>query len=187
MSDQSVADRTLATLTGAIWPEADIRYCLLDVEVAEGKGRIISTIGVEADSLKYDDASWHSGGQFPEDLSSSAAATHAGMFLAWAILNGLGSEVHAGGPALRDRTATPGAYFLHQCDGKLTDEDLTPLGQAFAAAYFSLEDGQYIHDYVELLCSEHATPYHAADTWATYAVIEHRIAERYKAFASTVR
>ena len=33
---------------------------------------------------KYDDASWHYGGDFPKDLPIEAGATHTGMFLALA-------------------------------------------------------------------------------------------------------
>ena len=44
--------------------------------------------------MKYDDASWHSGGDFPADLPSEAGATHTGMFLAWALLSGLGGSLH---------------------------------------------------------------------------------------------
>jgi len=40
--------------------------------------------------MKYDDASWHYGGDFPDDLPDEAGATHTGMFLAWALLSGLG-------------------------------------------------------------------------------------------------
>jgi hypothetical protein len=36
--------------------------------------------------MKYDDASWHFGGEFPKDLPEEAAATHTGMFVAWAFL-----------------------------------------------------------------------------------------------------
>src|SRR6266404_3538306 len=36
--------------------------------------------------MKYDDASWHYGGDFPEDLPREAGATHTGMFVAWALL-----------------------------------------------------------------------------------------------------
>jgi len=77
--------------------------------------------------MKYDDASWHSGGEFPKHLPPEAGATHSGMFLAWALLSGLAGELHLedspeGIKALRERTITPGAFFLRFCDGKLTDE-----------------------------------------------------------------
>lgn len=39
--------------------------------------------------MKYDDASWHVGGDFPKELPPEAGATHIGMFAAWCMLNGL--------------------------------------------------------------------------------------------------
>ena len=36
--------------------------------------------------MKYDDAGWHVGGDFPDDLPPEAGATHIGMFAAWCML-----------------------------------------------------------------------------------------------------
>src|SRR5688572_23363485 len=41
---------------------------------------------------KYDDADWHYGGDFPEDVPEQAGATHMGMFVAWAWSAGLAGE-----------------------------------------------------------------------------------------------
>ncbi|MDN3694377.1 hypothetical protein QWZ06_19865 [Chryseobacterium tructae] len=41
---------------------------------------------------KYDDASWHYGGEFPEGLPQKNGATHTGMFLNWCINNDLISD-----------------------------------------------------------------------------------------------
>jgi len=38
---------------------------------------------------KYDDASWHYGGNYPVGLPTKNGATHIGMFLAWCIENDL--------------------------------------------------------------------------------------------------
>ena len=40
-------------------------------------------------------------------------------------------------------------YLFKRCDGKLTDEDLTEAGRAFAAAYYG-EDGLYFDDFIGL-------------------------------------
>ena len=45
--------------------------------------------------MKYDDASWHYGGKFPKNLPPEAGATHTGMFVAWALLNGLAGELYS--------------------------------------------------------------------------------------------
>ena len=42
----------------------------------------------------YDDATWHHGDHFPRDLPPEAAATHSGLFLAWALFTGLGGDHH---------------------------------------------------------------------------------------------
>ena len=42
--------------------------------------------------MKYDEASWHYGGDFPADLPASAGATHIGLFLAWMLIKGFASE-----------------------------------------------------------------------------------------------
>ena len=123
--------------------------------------------------MKYDDASWHYGGEFPADLPESAGATHTGMFLAWALLNGLAGELHLEDfsedfESLKDRSVTPGEYFLRNCDGKFTDEDLNELGNRFASDYFNFKAGSYLSDYEELLGDGCETLYHIPDTWNTF-------------------
>lgn len=56
--------------------------------------------------MKYDDMSWHSDGDFPEDLA-----------------------------AVRERKITGRDFLIRNCDGKLTDEDLNDQGNTFAAKY----------------------------------------------------
>ncbi|WP_369936420.1 hypothetical protein [Xanthomonas tesorieronis] len=140
--------------------------------------------------MKYDDASWHSGGEFPKDLPSEAGATHSGMFVAWALLSGLAGELHledfpASIPRLTDRSITPGAFFLAVCDGKFTDEDLSDDGNAFAEHYFDFDKGQYLADYEAAL--GHGIPagpngiYYIADTWDNFdklrPVLDRRLEE----------
>jgi hypothetical protein len=124
-------------------------------------------------AMKYDDATWHSGGTFPDDLPAEAGATHTGMFVAWALLSGLSGDIHIVDfpddvPSLRDRSITPGAFFLASCDGKLTSEDLNDEGNAFAASYFGLEKGGYLADYEAALGRNLPTLYHVSDTWENY-------------------
>ena len=127
--------------------------------------------------MKYDDASWHYGGDFPVDLPDEAGATHAGMFVAWALLTGLAGNIHItdypGDIAqLQDRSTTPGAFFLSACDGKFTNEDLSEEGNAFAASYFNFESGDYLADYERTLGQGlPAGPnslYYVADTWDNF-------------------
>ena len=135
--------------------------------------------------MKYDDATWHSGDEFPADLPAEAAATHAGIFLAWALLSGLGGEHHVVDSAeelehLLARKQTPGQYFLAVCDGKLTDEDLNAEGNAFAKAYYQQDGASFIADYQEYLAKGLPTEYHVADSWTNFdklqPVLDRRLA-----------
>ena len=133
--------------------------------------------------MKYDDASWHYGGQFPKDLPNEAGATHTGMFVAWALLTGLAGEIHTeeipeGLEKLRSRSVTPGQFFLEACDGKFTDEDLNDEGNAFAQEYFDFDRGAYMNDYDQLLAKGLPSQYHVQDTWTNFDKLRHVLDKR---------
>jgi len=137
--------------------------------------------------MKYDDASWHAGGQFPADLAPEAGATHIAMFVAWCVLHGLAGELHTDDLAddlalLQARELTPGQWLLRACDGKFTDEDLNDDGNAFTAAYFEAEDMPYVSDYQDALSGERDSIYRVPDTWASYDTLAPFIAARYAAW-----
>jgi hypothetical protein len=141
--------------------------------------------------MKYDDASWHSGGDFPKDLPAEAGATHTGIFLAWALLSGLAGELHESElveelEELRRREVTPGAFFLRTCDGKLTDEDLSTEGNEFAQDYFDFENGQYLDDYDSVLSSGLPSQYHVPDSWESFDRIRPILDERLSQWRSSV-
>jgi len=54
------------------------------------------------------------------------------------------------------------------CDGKFIDENLNDQGNAFAAAYFDLENGSYLADYESVLGSDLPSLYHVPDTWQSF-------------------
>ena len=133
--------------------------------------------------MKYDDASWHYGGDFPSDLPPEAGATHTGMFVAWAMLVGLAGELHTTEfpedlEKLRTRARTPGAFFLAACDGKFTDADLNDEGNAFAQVYF--DKGSYLKDYDRVLTKDLPSEYHVRDTWANFDTIRPVLDKRLK-------
>ena len=137
--------------------------------------------------MKYDDASWHSGGEFPQDLPPEAGATHTGMFLAWAFLAGFVGDIHIEDSRedlarLRERRITPGRFFLSICDGKFVDDDLNDEGNAFAAFYFDFEKGSYMEDYEAAFGADVPTLYHVADSWANFDRIAPVIGERFAAW-----
>jgi len=132
--------------------------------------------------MKYDDASWHYGGDFPQDLPNEAGATHIGMFLAWALLTDLGGELHVDDcpgelAELKAREVTPGQYFIAACDEKLTDEDLSEEGNAFAQSYY---DGEYISDYIGVVAKDMDAVYRAEDTWDNFDLLKPVIDKRFE-------
>ncbi|MGO8933516.1 MAG: hypothetical protein ACLPLZ_08095 [Terracidiphilus sp.] len=136
--------------------------------------------------MKYDDASWHYGGNFPKDLPATAGATHTGMFVAWALLSGFAGDIYIRDfpneiPKLLSRSVTPGEFFLESCDGKFTDDDLSDEGNEFAQAYFDFQKGKYLADYELTLGAGLADLYHVRDTWENFdrlkPVLDRRHAE----------
>ncbi len=134
--------------------------------------------------MKYDDASWHYGGDFPKDLPPEAGATHTGMFVVWCLLSGLAGDIHVADfpddiPKLTARSITPGAFFLNSCDGKFTDEDLNDEGNAFTKTYFDFKTGKYLSDYCAALGISIHKIYYAADTWKSFDLLKPVLDRRY--------
>jgi hypothetical protein len=126
--------------------------------------------------MKYDDMSWHHGGEYPADLPDDAAATHTGMFVAWAMLTGFAGACHLQEPQeglvmLRQRIITPGVFFIRACDGKFTDEDVNEEGNAFTSSYFRFDAGSYLQDYEVHLVGNLPSLYQVADTWDNFEIL----------------
>jgi hypothetical protein len=51
-------------------------------------------MGFREESGYLDEIVWHTNGDYPAGLPREAAATHMGMFLAWAVFNKLASTRH---------------------------------------------------------------------------------------------
>ncbi|MFC8921102.1 hypothetical protein [Cellulosimicrobium sp. NPDC057127] len=134
----------------------------------------------------FDDATWHSSEDgYPTDLGPEAAATHVGVFLAWAVLSGHASaslerDAADGVAALRERATTGGRFVLDACDGRLDADALDDDAAAFAAAYYTGGDdedeeaGLYLEDYVDAVSPGEGDPtdvYRVPDTWDTYELV----------------
>ena len=101
--------------------------------------------------MKYDDASWHSGGNFPKDSPAEYGATHIALFLRWCFYKGWIGEIHRSNEPEDTQRVIEGKlpavdYFLKYCDGKFTNEDLDERGNAFAQEYYG-DEGLYLDDY----------------------------------------
>ncbi len=104
--------------------------------------------------MKYDDASWHSGGEgFPDTSPDEFGGTHIALFLKWCFVQGWASDFHIHeAPEDVQKVISgelPATDFLFKhCDGKLTNEDLNATGNAFAKKYYG-DDGLFFKDYVD--------------------------------------
>ncbi len=139
--------------------------------------------------MKHDDASWHYGGRFPEDLPREAGGTHIGMFLAWAIINHLENEMHLDQSqedlvAVRERRMTGRTFLFKVCDEKFCDDDLSDKGNAFAQWYYI---DRYWDDYLDTffpdiwaIYNTAGTVYHVADTWENFDKLAPLITTRYE-------
>jgi hypothetical protein len=130
--------------------------------------------------MKYDDASWHYGGDFPADLPASAGAIHIANFVVWATLNGLGADEAEDVDTLRARTTTPTEWFIRNCDEKFINEDLSPDGNDFARHYYQDQGARgYLADYDKTF-SLVGGAYRAPHTWESYDAIAPVIASRWE-------
>ncbi|WP_151742696.1 MULTISPECIES: hypothetical protein [unclassified Acinetobacter] len=136
--------------------------------------------------MKYDDASWHYGGDFPVDLPQEAGATHIGMFLTWMLLHNFASEelIEYSQDAiehLKTKKITGAHFLINELDEKLTDNDFSEEGNAFALAYYEglNNDSRYNDDYLLSFSVDTNNVYRVADTWENYDKLASHIDARY--------
>ena len=131
--------------------------------------------------MKYDDASWHYGGDFPSGLPESAGATHMGMFIVWLFLAGLSNkEDPIDLDSLISRKQTPGEFVMSELDEKFVDLFLSEEGNAFAQVYYASDRAKYIFDYEMTIAKNLPTVYHVKDTWQNYDLLKPVIDKRYE-------
>ncbi|MFY7813783.1 MAG: hypothetical protein ACOVRK_01210 [Chryseobacterium taeanense] len=147
---------------------------------------------------KYDDASWHYGGDFPEGLAEKNGATHTGMFINWCIGNGLASkelleDSQEEIERLKRREITGAEFVMYAMDGKFSEYDLNAMGNAFAEDYYKDETdfgnkfSSFADDYVNLFDTkaeendyEYETFYHIEDTYENYDLMKQIIDYRFE-------
>lgn len=125
--------------------------------------------------MSYDRADFdYSSEQQP--LPKGHAATHIGMFLAWAVVNGLENDWHRQRSAallerLRKREITGRQFFESACGDRFSERDLNPEGNSFAEYYYIDEAGHrglYFEDYKKTLAARQPSFWHVQDTWENY-------------------
>jgi hypothetical protein len=130
-----------------------------------------------------------------QPLPKGHAATHIGMFLAWAIFNDLENDFHRQHSAelltrLRRRKITGRQFFEAACKEQFAEKDLNPQGNEFAEYYYrdaAGERGAYFADYKKVLAKGLPSFWHVSDTWENYDKIASVITRRYEEWKSPPR
>jgi hypothetical protein len=145
--------------------------------------------------MKYDDSEYYFL-NFETELDNHAANTHIGMYLAWAVLAGLGrgDGEDVGAPdvlaALKARTTTGADVLSDLCDGKLFDSEFNPEGNAFTQAYY--EKG-FDDDYARVFADQIPNTGHPADdacsvpnSWANFDKLKPVLDRRFQQWKAGV-
>ena len=123
-----------------------------------------------------------------DPLPEGHAATHIGMFLAWAASQRLLNDFHEQNSAellgkMRNRQMTGRQFFAAACKEQFAEKDLNVEGNAFAEYYYRNEAGEkgpYFDDYRKALAKGLPSFWHVADTWENFDAIAPLITKRYE-------
>lgn len=123
-----------------------------------------------------------------DPLPKGHAATHIGMFLAWASVHGLLNDFHFEHSKellqkLSAREITGRQFFEAACREQFGEKDLNVEGNAFAEHYYrnaAGEKGVYFADYRKVLAPSLPSFWHVADTWENFDKIASVITRRYE-------
>ena len=123
-----------------------------------------------------------------QPLPKGHAATHIGMFLAWAAFNRLLNEYHEQHSTelvgrLRRRQITGRQFFEGACKEQFAEKDLNVEGNSFAEHYYrdtAGKRGAYFADYKKVLAAGLPSFWHVADTWENFEKIAPVITRRYE-------
>lgn len=138
----------------------------------------------------YDKGKFHDDSVASERLPRDRADTHLVFFLRWLIEHDLMSEEFNSGSAGRalakyQRGRRSVFWLFRWWDRVLASDMLSEQGNAFAGAYFSYENGEFLTDYEELLAGSQPSTFHVQYTEANYALLASRIDERWASFRAS--
>jgi hypothetical protein len=130
-----------------------------------------------------------------ERLPKGHAATHIGLFLAWAANQRLLNDFHEQHCAelvakLRGRQITGRQFFEAACKEQFGEKDLNVEGNAFAEHYYrdsAGDRGAYFADYKQTLSGKLPSFWHVADTWENFDKLAPVITRRYEEWKSPPR
>ncbi len=135
--------------------------------------------------MKYDDASWHYDGSFPDDLPPERGATHMGMFMVWTIDNDLVSDfvkedLKEQLEKIKQRKLTGSKFIMEECDEKLFADLFNDVGNEFAEDYY---ESDYFNDYCDILgdtIGEDDDVYLIEDNWGNYDTVKQALDKKFK-------
>jgi hypothetical protein len=116
------------------------------------------------------------------------------MFLAWMLMNNLASEeleedAESELAQLKARTLTGAQFLMTVLDEKLTDQEFSETGNAFAVAYYEglNNDSRYVDDYLQTFGVSIKTLYSVEDSWAHYDQLSAAMDARFAAWNAAGR
>ncbi len=119
---------------------------------------------------KYDDASWHYGGNFSANLPIESSITHMAMYWAWVILSGLCNN-----NKLREKieyefkagSVSPRTCFTQANGEKLTNSNFSEEGKSFTKYYY---EKYYYADYANTVAGN-IEIYEVPDSWENLSLL----------------
>jgi hypothetical protein len=144
--------------------------------------------------MSYDRAD-HDYSSEDDPLPKGHAATHIGIFLAWAASHDLINDFHEQHSReslakLRRREITGRQFFEAVCKEQFAEKDLNVEGNAFASHYYRSEAGErgaYFADYKKTLAARLPSFWHVADTWENYEKMAALISRRFEEWKNPPR
>lgn len=123
--------------------------------------------------MLYESTEMHTRHGWPPELPRSAAGTHLGMFVGWALTGGLGqwrwiAANQATLDAFARREITPGVWFTENIGGRFTSDMLSREGAGFTDAYCYEDTRCFLDDYLSTWPENYPSLVHAPDSWDAY-------------------
>ena len=149
----------------------------------------IFTLPVSSLSMeKYDDAEYHFSEkilkEYGEEFSIKQSYVHGGMYLKWALDNGLTGgesiEFFSQKLELLKSREIKGSELLEDMDGVLDSLCLNDEGQRFTKWYFGVEKNSYFEDFEKTLSKDLSDYLLVEDTWENFDLISKVISNRYE-------
>ena len=131
----------------------------------------------------YENVAQHWASHWPSHRQKIEAATYAGLYIAWALLAGLGSGKCRGAPlpleSLRQRDTTPGRFYFETLEGVFDETLLNDEGNVFTTVYFDSHFRSYSDHYIEVAPNHLIYFFDVPDTWEVFDALRLLANRRY--------